>query len=105
MSRKSKKQRNAEQAVRQQEVRDTNKANRRPTRDDLARILLWKMIMAAHEQKDTEGTLGKLLNSLLVDLVRQRFDVKESDDVFYELADRYSNGVYPFRPKRHLMPK
>jgi hypothetical protein len=41
MTRKSKKQRNAEQAARQQSVRDEAKVRRRPSRDDLARVLLW----------------------------------------------------------------
>lgn len=52
MPRKSKKQRSAEQVARQQRVRDAAKARRRPSRDDLARVLLWKMITAAQRRKD-----------------------------------------------------
>jgi hypothetical protein len=99
---KSKKQRNAEQAVRQQRVREQAKARRRPTRDDLARVLLWQMIRATQARKDPSQALGKLRDSLVNDLERQGFSVRESEEVFHELADRYSDGLFPFRPKRHL---
>ncbi len=102
MPRKSKKQRNAEQVVRQQRVRDEAKARRRPSRDDLARVLLWQIITAALEQQDPDQALGKVRNSLVDDLERQRFSVRESEEVFHEIADRYSDGLFPFRPKRHL---
>lgn len=104
MARKSKKQRNADQIVRQQSVRDEAKARRRPSRDDLARMLLWQMITAAQHRKDARLALNKLSEAIVVDLERQGFDVKESKDVFEELADRYSDGLFPFRPKWHLDP-
>ena len=104
MPRKHKKERNAEQLIRQQRVREQTRARRRPTRDDLARVLLWQMITAAQAQKDPNRALGKVRDSIVDDLERQGFDVRESEDVFHELADRYSDGLYPFRPKRHLLP-
>ena len=103
MSRKSKKQRNAEQAARQQNVRDEAKVRRRPSRDDLARVLLWQMITAAQGHKEPYLALGKVRDSIVDDLERQGFDVRECENVFHELADRYSDGLYPFRHKRHLM--
>lgn len=103
MPRKPKRQRNAEQVVRQQRVREETKARRRPTRDDLARVLLWQMITAAQAQKDPSRALGKVRDSLVDDLERQGFDVRESEDVFHALADRYADGLFPFRPKRHLI--
>lgn len=105
MARKSKKQRNADQVVRQQRVRDEAKARRRPSRDDLARMLLWQMITAALHRKDARLALNKLSEAIVVDLERQGFDVRESEDVFEDLADRYSNGLFPFRPKWHLNPQ
>lgn len=102
MTRKSRKQRNAEQAVRQQSVRDEAKARRRPSRDDLARVLLWQMIVAAQRRKDARLALDKLSEAIVIDLERQGFDVRESEDVFEGLADRYSDGLFPFRPKWHL---
>ena len=104
MPRKPKRQRNAEQVVRQQRVREQTKARRRPTRDDLARVLLWQMITAAQSHKDPDRALGKVRDSIVDDLERQGFEVRESENVFHELADRYSDGLYPFRPKRHLAP-
>lgn len=102
MARKSKKQRNADQVVRQQRVRDEAKARRRPSRDDMARMLLWQMIVAAQRRKDAWLALNKLSKAIVVDLERQGFDVRESEDVFEELVDRYSDGLFPFRPKWHL---
>lgn len=103
MSKKTKKQRNAEQAIRQQLVRENTKARCRPSRDDLARVLLWQMITAAQAHKEPYRALGKVRDSLVDDLERLGFSVRESEDVFHELADRYADGLFPFRPKRHLM--
>lgn len=104
MPRKPKKLRNAEQMIRQKRVREQAKARRRPTRDDLARVLLWQMITAAQAQRAPYRALGKVRDSLTNDLERQGFAVRECEEVFHELADRYSDGLYPFRPKLHLMP-
>jgi hypothetical protein len=104
MPRKSKKQRNAEQAIRQQRVRDEARTRRRPSRDDLARILLWQMIIAAQGRPDARSALDKLCEALVDGLERQGFNVRESEAVFDDLADRYSDGLFPFRPKRHLKP-
>ena len=103
MPRKPKKQRNAEQLIRQRRVREQTKARRRPTRDDLARVLLWQLITAAQAQKDPYRALGKVRDAIVDDLERQGFDVRESENVVHNLADRYSVGLYPFRPKRHLV--
>ncbi|MCR6499092.1 hypothetical protein MUO32_08620 [Shinella sp. CPCC 101442] len=102
MPRKSKKQRNAEQVARQQRVRDAAKVRRRPSRDDFARVLLWQMITAAQGREDARLALDKLSEAIVGELERQGFDVRESEDVFEELADRYSDGLFPFRPKWHL---
>ncbi|MCT7662939.1 hypothetical protein [Shinella kummerowiae] len=103
MPRKSKKQRNADQLARQQRVRDNARTKRRPSRDDLARVLLWQMIKAAQRREDARAALDKLSEAIVEELERQGFDVRESEDVFEDLADRYSGGLFPFRPKRHLM--
>ncbi len=102
MPRKSKKERSAEQVARQQRVRDAAKARRRPSRDDLARVLLWQMITAAQGREDARVALDKLSEAIVGELERQGFDVRECENVFEELADRYSDGLFPFRPKRHL---
>lgn len=102
MPRKSKKQRNAEQLARQQRVRDNARTLRRPSRDDLARVLLWQMITAAQGREDARVALDKLSEAIVEELERQGFDVRESEGVFEDLADRYSDGLFPFRPKWHL---
>lgn len=105
MARKSKKQKNAEQAVRQQKVRDEAKMLRRPSRDDIARMMLWQMIMSADKHKlGRRRALDRLRDMVVDGLERQEFDVRQSEDVFEELAYRYSDGLFPFRPKRHLIP-
>jgi len=60
------------------------------------------MITAAQGQKDPYRAVGKVRDALVEQLERQGFDVRESEEVFHELADRYSDGLFPFRPKRHL---
>nr|CAD6602028.1 hypothetical protein RNT25_01017 [arsenite-oxidising bacterium NT-25] len=44
MTRKSKKQRDAEQAVRQRLVREAAREKRRPTREDIDWMFFWKVI-------------------------------------------------------------
>lgn len=100
--RKTKKQRLAEQAARQQAVRDQAKENRRPTRDDLARVLLWQMITVAQRQAEPETALCRICETLIKDLNRQGFKTSQVEAVFWELATKYKTGLWPFRTKRHL---
>lgn len=102
MARKSIRQRNAEQRVRQQRVRDDARENRRPTRDDIARTLLWQMIVTAKQKKKCDEILGRLCDEIVAELVIQGFDVRESEAVFEALAEKYDPEVRPFRVKRHL---
>jgi hypothetical protein len=60
------------------------------------------MIVAAQGREDARVALDKLSQAIVEELERQGFDVRESEDVFEDLADRYSDGLFPFRPKRHL---
>lgn len=101
-TKKSKKQRLEEQALRQKRVRDQAKQMRRPTRDDIARVLLWEVISTAHGSQIRDELLAKVCNAVLRHLAEQGFDEGASETVFWELADKYSTGVPPFRIKRHL---
>lgn len=102
---KSKREVNSEQRARQQRVRDEARDRRRPSRDDLARMLLWKMIMSTEKHKlGRRDALDRLRDEIVDGLDLQGFDVRESEDVFEELAARYADGLFPFRPKRHLKP-
>lgn len=102
MPRETKRQRNAKQMIRQQRVREKARLRRRPDRDDLARVLLWQMIEVARQEDDSLIALGKVRDVIVELLERQGFNVFESEDVFHELADSYADGLFPFRPKRHL---
>jgi GAF domain-containing protein len=99
MARKSKRQRNQEQRERQAAVRAKAKANKKPARDDFARVLLWQMIRAAQRERDPRRKLDLLRDTMTDVLEEQGFDLKEAEDVFEDLAKRYSNGLNPFRPK------
>ncbi|MGQ3076584.1 MULTISPECIES: hypothetical protein [Rhizobium/Agrobacterium group] len=104
MARKPKKQRNAEQRERQKRVRQKGRAKRRPTRDDIARMLLWQMIVGVlNTRDDAKAVLDELGRQIAKGLEHQRFDVDQSLDVFDALVRKYSDGLYPFRPKRHLI--
>ncbi|WP_375590277.1 hypothetical protein ABWH89_05685 [Hoeflea alexandrii] len=105
MSKKSQREINAEQRARQQRVRDEARNWRRPSRDDLARMLLWKMIMSAGKHRlGRREALDRLRDEIVDGLELQGFDVRESETVFEELAKRYADGLFPFRPKHHLKP-
>ena len=105
MARKSIYQRNEEQRLRQSHVRIAAKELRRPSRDDLARMLLWQMINGLqHNKKVTnrQQELDNLCNMIVSGLVRQGFDERQSEEVFDDLAKRYASNLPPFRVKRHL---
>lgn len=103
MTKKSKREMNAEQRARQQRVRDEARDRRRPSRDDLARMLLWKMIMSTEKHHlGRRQALDRLRDEVVDGLDLQGFDVRESEDVFEEIAARYADGLFPFRPKPHL---
>lgn len=103
MPRKPKKQRNAEQLIRQQRVRDDAKTRCRPGRDDLARMVLWQLMRSAENHRlGRRKALDRLRNKIVEGLEYQGFSVFESEDVFEELAKSYSDGLFPFRPKFHL---
>ncbi|CAN7666871.1 hypothetical protein LJR030_002875 [Rhizobium sp. LjRoot30] len=103
MPKKSKNQREAEQRVRQQGVRDNAREARRPSRDDIARMLLWKTISDAHKSgKAGPPFLKEIADDIVDGLTRLGFDDQQSYDVFDELVRKYADGLFPFRPKRHL---
>lgn len=105
MTKKSKREINAEQRARQKRVRDKARDSCRPSRDDLARMLLWKMIRSTEKHHlGRRQALDMLRNEIVDGLELEGFDVKESEEVFEELAEKYSDGLFPFRPKRHLKP-
>ena len=88
------------QRVRQKELRERNRALKRPSRDDFARMLLH----IAFEENVRSGNFAELerLQDGLVDkLVTQGFDKDQCDLVFEDLVDKYKRG-WDFLKKVHL---
>lgn len=105
MARKSIHQRNEKQRLRQSLMRKTAKELRRPSRDDLARMLLWQMINGLQQNKKTtnrQQELDNLCNLIVSGLVKQGFDERQSEEVFDAIARKYASSLPPFRIKRHL---
>ena len=103
MTRKSLKQRNAEQAERQQRLRDADKVKRKPSRDHIARVALWRFIHNTWKtEPKAQEKLDLMRDSIVADLVLQGFDRDESEDKFEELCETYRDDDFPFRIKRHL---
>lgn len=102
MARKPKEQRNAEQKVRQKELRDSQKGKRRPDRDDFGRVILWMLVSRQIEHHGTDDAIAKFRDMLVGHLVEQGFDEREADDVWDGLLIRYRSVDNPFRRKLHL---
>jgi uncharacterized protein YejL (UPF0352 family) len=105
MAKKSIHQRNEEQRLRQSQMRKTAKELRRPSRDDLARMLLWQMINGLQQNKKTTNRqleLDNLCNMIVNGLIKQGFDEGQCEEVFDALAKKYTSSLPPFRVKRHL---
>jgi len=91
----------AEQRERQQVYRKRIKSERRPSRDDIARVLLHVVITrsAARDKLDELEKFG----DLIVDrLVEQGFDKRVSFDAFDQLVDKYVKQGWEFRRKTHI---
>lgn len=105
MAKKTIKERTEKQRLRQSHVRKAAKELRRPSRDDLARVLLWQMINGLQQSKKVTNLqleLDNLCNMIVSGLVKQGFDELQSEEVFDGLAKKYASSLPPFRIKRHL---
>lgn len=102
------------QRQRQQEYRERLKKDRRPTRDDIARIALhWLIVetakLAVKEKKPAR--MNKVEDVLLDGLAAQGFNPTASDEVLGALIDKYSMAAgfsvasFTFSKKRLLRYK
>ena len=93
--------RNGEQRERQRAYRQRLKQERRPGRDDIARILLHAVVtrsVALGRRDELEKTVD-----LIVDrLGEQGFDVHASYEAFDDLIEKYTRADWGFRRKVHL---
>ena len=104
MAGKTIKERNEAQRLRQMKIRQAAKVQRRPGRDDLARMLLWQMITRVQkiEGPNKQKLLDGLCNRIVAGLVKQGFDERQCEEVFDDLVRKYAGSMPPFRIKRHL---
>ena len=71
MTRKSRKQRNVEQQVRQQRVRDEGREKRRPSREDVARMLIRLTVRGVQtRRRDVRAVLDRLRDEVVEGLER-----------------------------------
>jgi hypothetical protein len=74
---------------------------RRPDRDDIARVWLWRSIRMATKAKQEHRDW--MYEAILEALAGQGFDKRQSKIALDELIERYGQATKsPFRRKRHL---
>lgn len=89
------------QRVRQKELRERNRALKRPSRDDFARMLL-HIALEENVRSGNFAELDRLQDGLVDKLTAQGFDKKQCDLVFEDLVDRYKRG-WDFTKKVYLL--
>ncbi|MGR6431454.1 hypothetical protein ACU5AY_11115 [Rhizobium sp. PAMB 3174] len=90
------------QRERQRELRRKQKQEKRPSRDDVARIALFWLVRGAIEKNQLKE-LEKFRDRMVMMLVEQGFDEKACDEVLDDLFRKYRSGGSPFRRKAHLL--
>lgn len=93
------------QRQRQSEYRKKMKAERRPSRDDIARVFLHAAITQAWRWKyeKREKMLSWVVDTILEGLIAQGFDPKASAEAIEDLIDKYTKDRWEFRRKVHLL--
>lgn len=88
------------QRERQRVVRARRRAERKPSRDDIARTLLhWAIVQNLRHGREEE--IFRLQEFITAELVAQGFDRVGCDTAFDELVDKYRAG-WAFQRKPHL---
>lgn len=100
---KTTKQKNAAQRERQQQLREQARRERKPSRDDVARVLLYWTITGSAGKGQME-TLLRVEDEIVGRLVEQGFDEGKAYEVFDDLIERYTKRRWEFRRKVHLTP-
>lgn len=89
------------QRERQQRTRDRHKLERKPSRDDIARVLLHVIIMRSYETKQMH-MLDGLFDVIVDSLKAQGFDNDASYAVIDDLIEKYTKSKWQFFRKLHL---
>ena len=90
-----------EQRARQQVYRKRVKTERRPSRDDIARVLL-HLVITRSAARDKLDELEKFGDLIIERLVEQGFDRRVSYDAFDQLVEKYVKQGWEFRKKTHI---
>lgn len=96
--------RNREQMERQRKLRTKHKVEKRPGRDDIARVALHWIISQALK-KGVEDQLDQIADRVVARLVEQGFDEAASRVVFDGLVEKYGRSGWGFRRKPHLLDR
>lgn len=91
----------AKQRERSKRNRERRKLGKIPDRDDIARVALRWLLVAASSFGDPKRQF-KLERHILDELVRLGFDDRKSEDVLEDLTEKYMNEEWDFLPKVHL---
>lgn len=89
------------QRERQQNIRQNDKAKGKPSRDDIARVLLHTVIMICHETNALDE-LDEYSDIIVEQLSAQGFDKNASYSAFEDLVKKYTKSDWQFRRKIHL---
>ncbi|PTM88370.1 hypothetical protein [Mycoplana dimorpha] len=92
----------AEQRERQQLYRDKQKRERRPSRDDIARMLMHIFIVRSMKKGKMPELEQHFLDLVVDELGKQGFDRRAAQDVCDNLIDKYARNDWSFRKKIHL---
>jgi hypothetical protein len=93
----------AAQRERQQAYRQRVKSERRPSRDDIARVLL-HIVITRSAARDKLDELEKFGDLIVERLVEQGFDKRVAYDAFDQLVEKYVKQGWEFRKKTHIGP-
>lgn len=96
------KERLRKQRERQQQYRANLLQQRRPGRDDIARMA-FSFTIKRLAKNDRADQMYWFVDRIVELLVAQGFDKKASDEVMEDLVEKYANGSWDFRRKAHLL--
>ncbi|MBB6262438.1 hypothetical protein FHS77_003012 [Paenochrobactrum gallinarii] len=99
--RKQEAERLRKQRERQQKVRERHKRDRKPSRDDIARVLLHMFIMRSYKTNQMHLLEG-YCDMIVRRLKAQGFDKDASYVVIDDLIEKYTKSDWQFFRKLHL---
>lgn len=90
------------QRVRQQQYRERSRSERRPDRDDIARVVIHFLIERSYKTNKMDAFDRIIIRPVIKHLEKQGFDNLASHEVFDDLIDKYTTSDWDFGSKPHL---